>query len=208
MSSDAHPGDDDAREPLADVPTACYDVLRSPRRLRLLEILGERGERLSLGELTTALLERERPDAPRSQARHEIRTALVHNHLPRLADYDIVDWDVDTGAEFADGAPFQLANVSALLECCETSHGARFLETAVHPVRLPICSILTDNDRPLSVEQLASFLVTRGAVADTDRATIELHHSHLPALESIGVLEYDPDTQLVSQADRSLSAIV
>lgn len=208
MSSDAPLGDDSTREPLTNVPTACYDVLRNPRRLRILELLGTYDRRLGLAELTAALDARETGAVSTEQARHDIRVSLVHNHLPRLAEYDIVDWDVDTGVELVDSFPIEPVKLATLLESCSSQSKEAALETLVHPVRLPICSVLADRDRPITLESLAAELTDDEVTAAADRAAIELHHSHLPALEAAGFLEYDVDSRLVSETDRSLPALV
>ncbi|MFC4543950.1 ArsR family transcriptional regulator [Halosolutus amylolyticus] len=208
MSSDAPIGGRSTRESPTTVPAECYDALRNPRRLRILEILGSHGARLGLAELTSELLARESRDLANGQARHDVRVSLVHNHLPRLAEYDVVDWDVDTGAELVDSFPIEPAELSTLLEHTDRGNGAAILETVVHPVRLPLCSILADNDRPLSLDELAAELADQDVVADADRARIELHHSHLPALEDASLLEYDADSRLVSETDYSLPTLV
>ncbi|OAQ52733.1 hypothetical protein HTG_10425 [Natrinema mahii] len=207
MSSDAHLGDD-VSHPLANVPTECYEILRHPRRLRLLEILGSHETRLSLSELTTALIERAATDGHVDRRRREVRISLVHNHLPRLADYDILEWDGD-GVALVDESPVHPADLSVLLDLCGDGDGAELLETLVDPVRMRLLSVLADGDRPQSVEQLAGRLATPdgGPFADPDRAAIALHHSHLPAMAAVGVLNYDPDSGLVTRYDDAVSIV-
>lgn len=207
MSSEAHFGGGSKRDPLEDVPAECYDVLRHPRRIRVLEVLGTHRTRLSLAELTTAIIERESLDVSNGQARHEIRISLVHNHLPRLAEYDLVDWDADTGAEIVDESPIHPADLSALLELCGGENGQELLEALVHPVRMRAVSILSAHDRPLSVEQLASELAARdvGTLSDPERAKIALYHAHLPMLADVGVLEFDHESGLVTRREQPMS---
>ncbi len=207
MSSDAHLGGDDVPHPLANVPTECYEILRHPRRLRLLEILGARGTRLSLSELTTALVERGATDDHTDRRRREVRISLVHNHLPRLADYDVLEWDED-GVALVDESPVHPADLSVLLEFCGDGDGAELLEALVDPVRMRLLSVLADGDRPQSVEQLAGRLATPdGPFADPDRAAISLHHSHLPAMAAVDVLNYDPESGLVTRYDEAVSIV-
>ncbi|WP_436347270.1 DUF7344 domain-containing protein [Natronorubrum sp. FCH18a] len=208
MSSEASFGGDSKRDPLADVPTECYDVLRHPRRLRVLEVLGTYRTRLSLQKLTTEIVERESLDVPTGQARHDVRVSLVHNHLPRLAEYDILEWDAETGAELVDEPPVHPADLAGLLALCEGDRGEDLLEAIVHPVRMPVVSILSEHKRPLSVEQLASELVAHGVdVADPDSAKISLYHVHLPMLADVGVLEFDHESGLVIRRAQELSTI-
>lgn len=208
MSSDPHFGGDSSWESLKNVPATCYEVLRNPRRLRLLEVLGSHDRRLSLEELTSELVARNAPRASNGQARHDIRVSLVHNHLPRLAEYDIVDWDIDRGAELVDSFPVEPTELATLLESCEAEDSTAALETLVHPVRLPLCSILAESNRQRSIDRLAAELAACGVAADADRAAIELHHSHLPALDDAGLLEYDADAKLVTGTGYSLPTLV
>ncbi|OLZ41750.1 hypothetical protein A6E15_12480 [Natrinema saccharevitans] len=207
MSSDAHLGGDDVSHPLATVPTECYEVLRHPRRLRVLEILGSHETRLSLSELTTELLERAATDDT-DRGRREVRVSLVHNHLPRLADYDVLEWDGD-GVALVDESPVHPADLTVLLDLCGDGDGAELLETLVDPVRMRLLSVLADGDRPQSVEQLAGRLATPdgGPFADPDRAAIALHHSHFPAMAAVGVLNYDPESGLVTRYDDAVSIV-
>ena len=207
MSSEASSGGGSKQDPLADVPTECYDVLRHPRRLRLLEVLGTYRTRLTLEELTTELVERESLEVSTGQARHDVRVSLVHNHLPRLAEYDILEWDAETGAELVDEPPVHPADLAGLLALCESNHGQELLDAIVHPVRMPIVSILSDHKRPLSVEQLASELVAHDTDVDAERATLSLYHSHLPMLADVGVLEFDHESGLIVRDEQELSTI-
>ncbi len=207
MSSEASSGGGSKQDPLADVPTECYDVLRHPRRLRLLEVLGTYRTRLTLEELTTELVERESLEVSTGQARHDVRVSLVHNHLPRLAEYDIVEWDAETGAELVDDPPVHPADLAGLLALCEGDRGQELLDAIVHPVRMPIVSVLSDHKRPLSVEQLASELVAHDTDVDAERATLSLYHSHLPMLADVGVLEFDHESGLIVRDEQELSTI-
>lgn len=209
MSSEASFGGDSERDPLADVPTECYDVLRHPRRLRILEVLGTYRARLSLATLTTEIVERETVDVSNGQARHDVRVSLVHNHLPRLAEYDIVEFDTETGVELVDESPVHPADLSELLALCDGAGGHELLEAIVHPVRMRVVSVLSEHDRPLSVEQLASRLVACDGttLSDPERAKISLYHAHLPVLADVGVIEFDHESGLVVRREQALSTI-
>ncbi|SER71561.1 DUF7344 domain-containing protein [Natrinema salaciae] len=207
MSSDAHLGGDSTTDPLANVPTECYEILRHPRRLRLLEVLGCQRTRLSLSDLTTELADGS-TDVSNGQARHEIRISLVHNHLPRLEDYDIVDWN-DDGVALVDEPPVHPADLSVLLDLCDDENAETLLQTLVDPVRMRLLSALETSDQPLSLEQLAARLSAHdgGPFADAERAQIALHHSHLPAMAEIGVVGYDPESKLVTRYDQVVSIV-
>ena len=196
MSSDAYLGGIGECAPLNDVPVERYEVFRHPRRIRLFEVL-ERDARRSLAEVTTELIEREGDDVADGKRRHEVRIDLVHNHLPRLADHDLLEWDVDTGARLTSEPPIPPAAFRSLLESdCDVSE---VLADVVEPVRLRLLEELAGHDRPLSLETLASTLASTEPAAPTDETTvaIELHHSHAPALENAGLVTYDSDAGLL-----------
>lgn len=205
MNSDPHRGATSERDPLDDVPAEYYDVLRHPRRIRLLAVLGSRPGRLSLAELASAIVERE-GDASTERARREVRVSLVHNHLPRLSEYGLVEWDRSTGAELVAELPVHPADLSALLERCEGDAGRQVLEALVDPVRMRIVSMLSASDQPLSIDVLASRLAARDVGPDSqERAKLVLHHVHLARLEDNEIVAFDADTGLVGRDGRVLS---
>ena len=208
MTSDAHIGDNTSAGPLVDVPAECYEILRHPRRLRVLEILGSRQARLALSELTTELVDRMDSEIPIGQARHDVRISLVHNHLPRLEDAEIVDW-TDTGIALVDEPPVRPTDLSIFLEICEDENAEELLKVLVDPVRMHILSVLEARDRPLSLEQLATQLSAHadGSFCDATRAAVALHHSHLPAMADVGVISYDHDSSLITRYDDSVSIV-
>jgi len=72
-------------------------------------------------------------------------------------DYEIVDWD-DDGVALVDESPVHPADLSVLLELCETDRAEGLLETVVDPVQMRLLAALEDDGRPLSIEQLAARL--------------------------------------------------
>ena len=197
MSSDAHLGGSSERGPLDDVPADQYDIFRHPRRVRLLEILSTDSQ-LSLTELTTELIDREAPDVPTGQARHDIRITLIHNHLPRLEEYGLVEWGHEE-VELVDEPLLCPAALSALLETETETDERQLLERVVEPVRLRLLEVVADDDGGRSLEELASTLATRETTlpSDPQQAKIALHHSHLPALDEVDVLDYDHEAKRV-----------
>lgn len=207
MSSDAHLGGD-MPDPLATVPTACYEILRHPRRLRLLEVLGCQQTRLPLSELTTALLDRTSTADADGRARQEVRISLVHNHLPRLEAYDIVDW-TDDGIALVDEPPVHPADISILLDLCDSENAETLLETLVEPVRMRLLSLLEADDGPVSLECLAATLSAPngGPFDDAECAKLALHHSHLPAMADLGVVNYDTESKQVTRYEQVASIV-
>ncbi|RQG91391.1 ArsR family transcriptional regulator [Natrarchaeobius halalkaliphilus] len=193
MSSDVTPGSSAGRSLLNDVPVDHYEILRHPRRVRLLEIIEDR-PRVTLEELTTTLIERGGTDVPVGTARREVHLSLVHNHLPRLVDAGIVEWDDERGVALVENPPVCPERLSRVLK-----NDTQRLECLTDPVRLRLLDVLNGHAGSLSLEALASTLAANGIIerSDADTVTAALHHSHLPALDDAGLLEYDPESGLV-----------
>lgn len=191
MSSDANFGGDSRRKSLSEIPSECYAVLRHPRRLRILEILGGFDRGVPIAELVTEIRIRSGSTGSNQPTEADIRISLVHAHLPKLADYGVIEWDGET-ASVGSNAPIPPMNVAALLEAC-SSTDEQLLETIVHPIRLPILKVLQERGRSCSIDMLADRVTAleAGGISDTETARIALYHSHLPALADVGVLEYD-----------------
>ncbi|ELY50878.1 DUF7344 domain-containing protein [Natronococcus jeotgali] len=189
MSSDAQVSGDASRGGVAGVSQEWYDALRHPRRLHVLTALEDGA--CTLAELVDAVAARESAD------RGATRIELVHNHLPRLADHGILEWDGETASLSLERSP-PVAELSALLEDGDPA-GERTLEVLVHPVRTRLYAILSEFDRPISIEALAAELVDReiGSFADRSAARLALHHVHLPAMVDVGAVEFDPRTGTV-----------
>lgn len=195
MSSDAQTSGDGGQGELTAVSREWYDVLRHPRRIHLLAAL-ENGSR-TLEELVDAIAARESAD------RGEIRIALVHNHLPRLADHGILEWDGETVSRPIERS-LPVTDLSGLLEEGDRADG-RTLETLVHPVRTRLYAMLAELNRPVSVEALAAELVERDGDSFSERseAGLALYHVHLPAMADVGAIEFDPRSGTVRGPDRS-----
>ncbi|AGB36305.1 DUF7344 domain-containing protein [Natronococcus occultus] len=189
MSSDAQISGDGSRGGTATASREWYDVLRHPERLHLLAALEDGAS--TLEELVDAIASREATD------RETIRIGLVHNHLPRLSDYGILEWDGETVSRSVD-RPLPVDDLSALFADGDRAD-ERTLETLVHPVRTRLYVILSEFDRPVSIEALAAELLDHevGSFADRSEARIALHHVHLPAMADVGAVEFDPRTGTV-----------
>lgn len=78
-----------------------------------------------------------------------------------------------------------------------------------------IVAAVRDADGSLHVEELADRLVRRDAILvetaeyedEFDRATLELHHDHLPKLADAGLVEYDSEANVVTDGTPSASAV-
>lgn len=209
MSSDAHASGDSEPASLEDIPAEWYDAFRHPRRVRLLAVLGASRTRLSLTELTTAIVENEPLECSTHRARDDVRLSLRHNHLPRLADYDIVEWDDENGVELVDELPIAPTTLTSLLEVCERENCKQLLDALVHPVRFRVCTMVADHDRPLDLERLASELAARDtdAFSDPEHGALLLSHTHLPMLADAGVLEFDHEAGVVAGREQAIPLV-
>jgi hypothetical protein len=75
----------------------CIELLASNRRRTLLRVLEQDGTRdkYTLESLATAVAQTEREDELGAIPTQRVSTSLHHNHLPKLDDADIVDYDAD-----------------------------------------------------------------------------------------------------------------
>ena len=84
-------------EPLRLTESERYWLLSDERRRALLEILDDGPAPLHRDELASALAEREAGGAVAADEHRAVVVALHHNHLPRLADLGLVDYDRASG---------------------------------------------------------------------------------------------------------------
>lgn len=195
MSFERSVGSGDAAYALEDGPTTSYELVRTPRRLRVLSVLDAVDHPVSVGELATRVARLEDVD------RDTVRLSLVHNHLPKLADNGVVEYEGDS-VELLDNAPVPPGSLVALLEREPSSD--RLLETLGHPVRMLVLVELRTRSAG-TLEKLASTVANhdRTDLSTVEEARMSLHHAHLPALAEVGALEYDPSTREVSVAHES-----
>lgn len=95
----------------------------------------------------------------------------------------------------------------------EPTAAAELTETERHRLlsserRRRILALLSDRTRPISCDELAARLARSAAgTSDPDPddvrdCRISLHHSHLPAMDDFGVIDYDPATNTVEPVTR------
>lgn len=78
-------------------PADKYLLLRSERRRLVLEVLSDEQAATTLDELAAEVAARESDlDTDDEQAMARLKTALHHNHLPKLAEADALEYDPST----------------------------------------------------------------------------------------------------------------
>lgn len=75
-----------------------FTLLADRQRRILLSVLGRVDDPVSIGGLSERILAREDPDsATDSAALEELELKLHHVHVPKLARYDILEYDAESG---------------------------------------------------------------------------------------------------------------
>lgn len=110
---------------------AACDLLAEPRRRFLLYQLADGDGRASLDDLAVriAAWEREVPvEVVDEEAEQFVYVSMVHNHLPRLADYDVVEYDLRSDeVVLAEG----FSDLESLLEQFRQTEAVAALRTSV-----------------------------------------------------------------------------
>lgn len=74
--------------------------------------------------------------------------------------------------------------------------------------RRRIVRVLLDRGTPIELSELATAVGTRAENAGVaDDVSISLHHVHLPLLDDVGVVDYDPDACRVEDHDDALEQL-
>jgi hypothetical protein len=68
-------------------------------------------------------------------------------------------------------------------------------------------AVLDDLTPPLSLDELAAAVASRtDEQSGTRRVAVSLHHHHLPLLDDVGAVDYDPEANRVTACRATLSA--
>lgn len=93
-------------------------LLSDPRRRSVVAVLSDRDPPIALPELATAVASRETESESNdhsAETLEAVSTELHHDHLPRLDDVDIIDYDPEASAVTA-ARTERLTSVVSLLE--------------------------------------------------------------------------------------------
>ncbi len=196
------------------------EVLTSPRRRAIYAILRGRRQPRSVSDLATELIAHEQEILllEVSRTRHQaVASSLRHQHLPTLDENGIVVWNrEDETVRLASNAPIPAENLAVRLQTTPSHQLNRLFSVLSNGRRRTIVSVLmsggadisassgTDTDT-IAITALARQVIaaelgchpTAVSDADCDRVRVSLYHSHLPAMDAAGLLEYDHETKSV-----------
>lgn len=195
-------------DPVPDVLDQ-YDTLTSEASRRVLSLLDRQPAPLSPTELAQVLAVDEGTDPAEltDDERVRYRIALVHSHLPRLADDGLVDYD-GTAAILTDEG---VLAVQSLTHGPTADWDEELFEAIRTDERRAVLAALTEtDDSEVTLTGLAAFVaaaIQSDTVTAVDESTLRqvrrsLHHVHLPTLDHAGLVEYDVETRTVT--DQSL----
>ncbi|SFR86448.1 hypothetical protein SAMN05216559_0221 [Halomicrobium zhouii] len=97
-----------ARSHSAEDLDEVFDALAHRYRRAIIEVM-EWGEPATLEDLVTLIT-----DSDDSAAASDVRTALVHNHLPRLAEADVITYDAEARVAELDDAAAERSILAAI----------------------------------------------------------------------------------------------
>lgn len=208
------PGDETAQLSLV------ADALGSIRRRAILSVLISRDEPVDLDRLVDATWQREtgaEGDALDDAERDRVRTSLYHVHLPKLSELGIVQYDRANGVVASAEHPlFECEQIRTLLadnRALREESVDALCSILGRPRERAVVTALVAADVPLTRQSLAQRVAVPERTADAPKAIADggrrrsvdvtteiyqvLHHVHLPRLDALGVIEYDPDAGLV-----------
>lgn len=183
--------------------------LSNPRRVATLAELAEHD-----GPAPTATLARrvaaaetgKRVGDVSSREERIVHASLRHTHLPNLSARALVAWDRDAETVSL-STNVSVPRLRRFLEGRSSMASSRLLRTLSNPRRRLILSLLATHEAPMSVAELARRVAAEERSADPetlseteiDHVRVSFVHSHLPALASADLVEYDESRDVVSR---------
>lgn len=184
-------------------------VLANARRRAIIAIVRDRWRPISPTDLATELAaaEAEIPLVDVSAEQHDaVYASLIHHHLPKLADHDMIEWDHDQDIiTLTPDAPVPPDRLAVRLDARSARQLDRLFTVLANTRRRTVLSVLAQGPETVDVAELARLVTaaetgcqpTGVAESECDHVRVSLHHSHLPSMAAADLLEYDTDAGVV-----------
>lgn len=192
---------------------AIFDALANRHRRRLLGVVYARAPATSTrDELARRLASGEHEKPPAQVTESERQQALIdlhHIHLPKLDAVGLVDQDTDAETvSLASHPAFEDAGVQRIIEeraRADQQELDSLFQALANSLRRTILDVLSHQYQQIKTETLVreviaseeQFSESEVDAAETEARVATLCHTHLPLLDEAGLIEYDPDEQMV-----------
>jgi len=171
-----------------------FELLAPERRWLALTVLVERSSRIDLADLAADVAERESDATVR-----EVRIALHHAHLPKLAAAGVVDYDPTTNTVVPTAGDSEIAAGLATAVRDASPLAVELRRRVLEYFDAAIC-------RTASLDDLARYAAMRldgSRDLSADRIKLRLHHADLPKLAAAGLIDYERQLVTVRTPENS-----
>ncbi len=178
-------------------------ILKTNRGRHLLTILYQSTTPLTRRDLAVQLSAGEQdkpPSAVSDSERKQLSVALQHHYLPKLEQVGLI-------RRHSEGVVpterLSLAKPGLISPAMKDASWDVLAVLLAYPCRQRIVSMVTTQRGPLELEVIATELATDASAqscchGDSSQRKILLHHRDLPALDDVGVIDYDSEEQTVT----------
>lgn len=186
-------------------------ILDDPRQRLILSILVEHSRPLRDRDLAVQIAARETGTSPSDVPEKDYQSILVDLHHRCLPKLEAVGWVERNPEGIIASKPPSVGEADSSLSSLDAP-AVRWKQLAAvlaRPHRRHILSVLFRGDPPLGLDELVVKLAAHERIrwtieGDDDTLSVLLHHVDLPALEEVGLLRYDPDTNTITRGPLSL----
>lgn len=178
-----------------------FGPLADETRRRIIRLLRDRSDPVSLEELCTRLANGGSDAGPRSstagsEKMRSLQIRLHHIHLPKLEDSGLIEWDSEERTVAAIDHAVSAVQVEESLETAD-----RGSTTSTSDRDREILDIVEAHNGSITRSELANELWLKEASSDRadrsiDEIEIRLHHCQLPQMADEGLIEYGPDGEI------------
>lgn len=184
-------------------------LLAVERRRVALDVLTEGSAPIFLDDLAVAVVEREVNDCVATEESVErVAISLHHHHLPKMENIGVVQYDPDERLVIRTPASDSNDLETATGTRSTSPQGDRYLteisDAEIHRLlanerRRTALEALSELTPPVALEDLAALVAMQessGLVTNDEQeasVAIALHHAHLPMLDELGIIEYNPE---------------